>query len=539
MAEGNTNVDDFIFEKDTELEEPIAFEPDDDLYKAWRRIECESHEITKVPRAIVKQQRRTYRMKNYYIMKNQDWDIFDSEDGEFNTKYSRIPGWHIIYHLFEYNTLGLLPDKYNTIATLRLCCYLRAQFMRDRKIPFNAPYSQYKEEYLAYKKQFFEEEAKKWQNMPLDTMADLRRQLQYLAQKEREEEGDPPKKTWDIPPFMHKSGCGYEGCTECSEDSKSSIITIADSVDKEFDDGFFKAETAKLDVTVSLEKLSADIVDTKLRQDSGFFDLSESDPSDASQLVDASKIEDSTINDPSIVTEKTGESDKTTDFSADKPNDSSLEADKTTDGTDEITDASAEANTAADASTAGDKVVDATTAGEQATVTSAESDKAIAAEGDKAVDASTTDPQATVSSAEGDKAVDASTATVSSTEADKATAASAEGDKVIDATAENLMGKENEGPMDDDDFDTRSIMSDHDYCRMPVNVLKENNMNKQNVKQTNDEMVPMRTKVRIVQKVVSPKIPKEKKIDVSIGMLKPLIELLRQFFFLNVLLQNS
>ncbi|CAG9856749.1 unnamed protein product [Phyllotreta striolata] len=324
LSENTSNVDYFLFDDDAnEDEEPVSFEPDEELSKAWRVIEWQSNEITKIPRSVAKLQRQTYRMKNYYIMKDQDWDICDSDDGEVNTRYSKIPGWHVIYHLFEYNTLGLLPDKYNTIATLRLCCYLRAEFMRDRKIPFNAPYSQYKEEYLAFKKKFFEEESKKWQNMPLDTMADLRRQLDFLAQKDKEEDEKEKslEKKWNVPEFLHKNCCTYEGCSDCSS-SKSSIITISDSSDGDF--SAQKEDITKCEPTVCLEKLSPDIVNSKLLRDSGYFDFDEdkSDEMEETHNLETTNSEASEQADKSVdVSESSEKSNETeTTSEVDKEN---------------------------------------------------------------------------------------------------------------------------------------------------------------------------------------------------------------------------
>ncbi|XP_056643998.1 uncharacterized protein LOC130449905 isoform X1 [Diorhabda sublineata] len=255
------NFEDFLFEGVQQTEEIVeSNEVNNDCLQSWRDIEHKSSLITRIPKAVYKQQLLKYRIKNYRIMRSEDFDIFDPEDGEFNTKYSRVPGWHVIEHIFEYNNKGLLPDKDNVIATLRLSCYLRIKFMKDNNIPFNTPYSEYKDQYLKFKKKFFEEEAKKWQNMPLNTIADLRKQFDYLAKMERENE----KKNKIFDPWFGVSSilnncCDTPNCPDCSD----TIILSDDNLNNNL-------------IENNAKKLPQDIAD-KTRQDSGYFELEDSE----------------------------------------------------------------------------------------------------------------------------------------------------------------------------------------------------------------------------------------------------------------------
>lgn len=178
VTEKENNNDILLFDKPIET---LNTEDDEEAFEsinissAWNYVKHCYEEIAKIPRAVFVQQRKMYRIDNYDILDGVDADIYDLDDGEFNTKYSRMPAWHHIEHLFEYNREGLLPDKNNLIARLRLAVYEEIWFLRDNKIPLNTPFKDYEERYKVFKQQFFEKEALKWQNMPLDTLADLRR----------------------------------------------------------------------------------------------------------------------------------------------------------------------------------------------------------------------------------------------------------------------------------------------------------------------------------------------------------------------------
>ncbi|KAJ8951200.1 hypothetical protein NQ314_007701 [Rhamnusium bicolor] len=270
-------IDILIFDKEKENKTVATNDEDEaDERRRWRNLECKSREMRKIPNIVYKQMTQQYMLKNYHVLKCQDFEIWDPEDGEFNTRYSRIPGWHHTEHTFEYNDKGLLPDKNNIIARLRLTAYGRIRFLASRGIPFNTPFEEYKEEYMCYRLKFFEEEAKRWQNMPLDTLEDLRKQLQYLVQKEREENGE--------------AATGYEtdklgryGVKCISQQSLSDKIEILDNSDE---DSLFELSFScdknfmKSDLFIRLEKLSSELINTKLRQDSGFYDFNSDSDND-------------------------------------------------------------------------------------------------------------------------------------------------------------------------------------------------------------------------------------------------------------------
>nr|CAH7764450.1 unnamed protein product [Callosobruchus chinensis] len=236
---------------DKPLKDVPQFDPDYDMRKQWRRIIYEGDQQRSIPYAVYKQQAKRYRMQNYRIMECEDYDLMDLDDDEFNTKYSRIPGWHVIKHLIEYNNQGLLPDKENCIANLKLMMYGRLKFLDMNKIPVNTPFKDYAAEYKIYSQKFYEKEAKKWQNMPLDTMADLHKQLLYLARKEKQTACQSP---------MPKV---YPGVIHCCENSTSSCSDSCEEVSQ------------KSGLYVNLEQLPSEIIRTKLRQDSGYYDFEE------------------------------------------------------------------------------------------------------------------------------------------------------------------------------------------------------------------------------------------------------------------------
>ncbi|XP_018571748.1 uncharacterized protein LOC108911323 [Anoplophora glabripennis] len=236
----------------------------------WRDIELEVKEQLKIPYAVYKQMIRTYRLKNYPILRFADFDILDLEDGEFNTKYSRVPGWHHIFHLIEYNDEGLLPDNNNLIAKLKLTVNGKMKFLSNRKLPFDTPFEQYKNDYIEYRNQFFKEEAKKWQNMPLNTFEDFRKQLELLTHMYGKNKID---RSSVKDSSSHKTNDKIEILDNSDEDS---LFELTFSCDKEF---------TKSDLFVRLEKLSGDIINTKLRQDSGYYDCSSGSESDNVETV--------------------------------------------------------------------------------------------------------------------------------------------------------------------------------------------------------------------------------------------------------------
>lgn len=275
----NSGIDrDYLIDEDghfLETEEADTFGESEEESKSvqmWNNIELETKEHLKVPYAVYQQMTRTYRLKNYPILRSEDFDILDMEDGEFNTKYSRVPGWNHIFHLIEYNNEGLLPDNNNLIAKLKLTVEGKMKFLTSRKIPLDTPFEEYKNEYMEYRNQFFKEEAKKWQNMPLNTFEDFRKQLQLLThmygKNDKIERGSLKYSS------QHKKGDKIEILDTSDEDSLFELTLTCDD------------EFTKSDLFVRLEKLSCDIVDTKLRQDSGYYDYSSSSDMENVEIVE-------------------------------------------------------------------------------------------------------------------------------------------------------------------------------------------------------------------------------------------------------------
>nr|CAI5860676.1 unnamed protein product [Callosobruchus analis] len=216
-------------EPDIELFDPpqpeLRYEYDYDMAITWRSVIAEANYYTGVPRSVFRQQAKRYRLRNNKVLECLEEELMDMDDDEFNTKYSRVPSWQFIKRLIDYNDQGLLPDKQKCLAKLKLMMYGRLKFMEMKEIPLNTPYREYANEYQIYRQNFFEEEAQKWQNMPLDTMDDLR--------------------------IIH-----------CCDDSEGS-------------DNDSETELPQPDLYVNLEQLSSEVINTKLRQDSGYYDFEE------------------------------------------------------------------------------------------------------------------------------------------------------------------------------------------------------------------------------------------------------------------------
>lgn len=209
---------------------------------------------------------------------------------------TQIPGWNDIQCLFEQVDEKQLPDKNNLLAILKVCAYGRMKFLQEKKLPLNTPYNSFKEEYLNYRKTFFEEAAKRWENITLDTFEDLHKVLMYLSQKERTQ----PKALSDLVSYStihascHLSNTSTANTAQRSPSAMNNVNL--DPVDQYFehsdDDSLFELsfvcdennKSDKSDLFVHLDKLSSDIVNNKLRQDSGFYDFN-SDESSQSDVL--------------------------------------------------------------------------------------------------------------------------------------------------------------------------------------------------------------------------------------------------------------
>ncbi|CAH1967090.1 unnamed protein product [Acanthoscelides obtectus] len=257
---------------DKRLQDIPQFTPDEHMTKMWKKIEYAGNEQRSIPYLVYKQQTQMYRIKNYPILKSTDFDVMDLDDEEFNTKYSRIPCWHVIHHLIEYNDQGLLPDKeHHCIANLKLLIYERLKFMDENNIPPNTPFEVYEKEYMVYRQKFIESESKKWQNMPLDTMADLHRQLMYLARMDKQLSTCRSPNPKVFPDIIH-----------CCEGSKSSLSSCDSVIDLRSNPD---EQIVKTNLFVDLERMSSDLINTKLRSDSGYYDFEE-DSDDDDQTED-------------------------------------------------------------------------------------------------------------------------------------------------------------------------------------------------------------------------------------------------------------
>lgn len=453
--------------------------------------------MRKIPLIVYKQQMKMYRMKNYTILKCQDFDVEDVADGEFNTRYSRIPGWHHLLHFFEYNTEGLLPDNNNIIAKLRLCMYKRLHFLRDRNIPLNTPFSKYKEEYLKFREDFFLEESKKWQNMPLDTLEDLHKQLEYLAQKEREANMDLNHNIHQITPvpkLINKDEIIYcsDTSSEISKDGDVEVIGALEPADKLIgladddtllDLNFGCNDISKNNLFVRLENLSTDVISSKLRQDSGFYDeendaidsTSDHEANEVAQIEsenlanggDNADLETSTISNEimsNIIDNDLTSTEKNADIDGNN-------------GQNELSVATEEnsGNIQVPAETAKHMV-----GGETSITTEKNSEASITIENN------------------GGNVGESNSC-------------------LRNITDENNLeeDKENQMPVDDNNFDTRSIVSGHDYCCSPLTGLNSKDTNKKlnsnNAKEKSEQITPFSGICKIIPRSIK---VKEKKVKV-------------------------
>lgn len=200
-----------------------------------------------------------------------------------NLEFSQIPGWNDIQCLFEQIDEKQLPDKNNLLSILKVCAYGRMQFLQQKKLPLNEPFSTHKEEYLKFRNKFFENAVKKWENVTLETFEDLHKVLIYLSQKEKKKTTQT-KRLLEIPqlekPSMQDINQKVNEFLQHSHEVVSEKETVQ-FLEHSDDDSLFELSficdenntTDKNNLFVHLEQLSCDIINNKLRQDSGFYDF--------------------------------------------------------------------------------------------------------------------------------------------------------------------------------------------------------------------------------------------------------------------------
>lgn len=196
----------------------------------------------------------------------------DKQEHE-NVELMKIPGWNDIQCLFEQIDERQLPDKNNLLAILKVCAYGRMTFLKKKNLPLCAPYSSYKEDYLTFRKKFFEEAAKKWQDVTFDTFEDLHKVLIYLSQKEK-------KGSTQSLAQLKISNALFQ-LPSPLENNSSNVDTVDQVLEHSDNDSLFELsfvcddnnKNDKSDLFVHLEKLSSNLIDNKIRQDSGFYEF--------------------------------------------------------------------------------------------------------------------------------------------------------------------------------------------------------------------------------------------------------------------------
>uniref|UniRef100_A0A6P7FK14 Uncharacterized protein LOC114330236 n=1 Tax=Diabrotica virgifera virgifera TaxID=50390 RepID=A0A6P7FK14_DIAVI len=175
--------DDFLFRELSVTKEKLS--PKRVYYKQWVALLSSEFDRKYTPEDVGLSKNcpstKEVSLCNEPIEEYDDFEIYDPDDKEYNIQYNDAPNCSSFTWIFEENDSGTLPDENHCIALLRLTCYLRAKFLRDNNIPYNRPYNQYKHKYLQFKREFFKEEDKRWQNMPIDTLADQRKRDEYMT----------------------------------------------------------------------------------------------------------------------------------------------------------------------------------------------------------------------------------------------------------------------------------------------------------------------------------------------------------------------
>lgn len=203
-------------------------------------------------------------------------------------EFTQIPGWNDIQCLFEQIDEKQLPDKNNLLSILKVCAYGRMRFLQQKKLPINEPFSTYNEEYLNFRHTFFENAVKKWQNVTLEMFEDLHKVLMYLSQKEKQ-------KTSITKGVLETNTVHSHVENTVIQDINQKVIqylehsheveTVNQIFEHSDDDSLFELSficdenntSDKSNLFVHLEQLSGDIINNKLRQDSGFYDFNSDD----------------------------------------------------------------------------------------------------------------------------------------------------------------------------------------------------------------------------------------------------------------------
>ncbi|XP_060524777.1 uncharacterized protein LOC132701109 isoform X2 [Cylas formicarius] len=235
------------------------FELDTELMDSWSQLSFSKEK--KISKVLMEHSMQPYRLKNYLVPGENDI-IYDGDDPEeFNTKQSRLPSYHPIRHLFEYNDRCLLPDTNNTIAKLRMAYMGNQKYLNEKHIHGDALYETYKVGYQKFVKSFFEHERKKIQNMPQEDLRDLHKFYRELERKEKEAL------------FVRSKS------NENSQEISTSVTFESLVLGKLFQDLSFadlNAEECELGIPQELANITVDLTEStpadKLRSDSGYFD---------------------------------------------------------------------------------------------------------------------------------------------------------------------------------------------------------------------------------------------------------------------------
>ncbi|XP_072393138.1 uncharacterized protein [Diabrotica undecimpunctata] len=438
-------------------------------------------------------------LDNNLIAEYDNFEVYDMDDTEYNINYNDAPNCSSFTWIFQENDSGTLPDENHCIASLRLTCYLRSKFLRDNNIPYNKPYNEYKQKYLQFKRQFFKEEDERWQNMPIDTLADQRKRDDYMTKlfspyhntdeqvvelKQKAKSMIPYKDYHPINGKVFRTGV-YRFLPYVQSDA--SILTLSDYHDEK--DG------TKSQLLVELEKLSDSIFD------SGIFSIKEELDSDDRPKEMCELDKEGENNNKSMLDEAInrvdaqaiGENEKNVVIVID---DTKTEENSTKENVENgITECNAlQSNQNPEK---GDNTIEANT------------------------ETGNTECTDTVKSTSDKNSENGNTNTENTEVAISNSPDNSENeDKTKNTETVNTQESNDHDAVDN--FDVISIMSDHDYCALPPelsNVLKNSNKsNLQDATKSSETFVPMNTAAKIVPRNVRQIISKENKFkDPSMG----------------------
>ncbi|XP_050297016.1 uncharacterized protein LOC126736620 isoform X2 [Anthonomus grandis grandis] len=176
------------FDFNAVYEIPIVPFEADDVNGFWNQIyQDQLRELQRNYNSIIVIQYHKLRNRfKHHLRLNMEDEVYDmDEPEELNTRIGRLISYQHIINDFEDNDKCLLPDDNLTLAKLRLAVYARKNWMLKNNITMYTPYEDYRERWLQFRKEFFDRERRKIQNMPQNSCEETILFFKALAKKEQ------------------------------------------------------------------------------------------------------------------------------------------------------------------------------------------------------------------------------------------------------------------------------------------------------------------------------------------------------------------